>query len=188
MGLDLSVYTNVKLLKSSEDSTEDDGHYHDSSIYLYKNDSVFNQSDDMEDGFYEGDRAEVSRLGWGYSGYNTWRKFLVEFAGYRDIEDIGERYNKIKRSEKIDEVFDTEIISTQLKFAEVCYFTDCEGFIGPKTSAKLYNDFESNLIDYTKKAMKELGVMQGENFVDKYKKLMEHFKIASENNGVVKFC
>ncbi len=182
MGLSLSAAKNLKFIKKQSDISDDEAdEMYNNNIHLYVNDMVFEQSDGMETGFYEGEYiTDLPRLGWSYSGYNQWRKELIEFAGYKDAGDIQIRYDKINRDIKIGNVLNEENKTINLKFAELCYFSDCEGFIGPKTSAKLYKDFENNLEAYKKFARVDW-------YVDSYQNMMKYFKVASENNGVVLF-
>lgn len=192
MGLDLSVVKNLKFLGKEEDfSVEELDKLYDDKIHLFENDNFFIQSEGMQEGFYDGEYdRNVDRIGWSYSGYNAWRKLLIEFAGYEDMDNIVVVFNKINRENKISEVLEDDKLH-ELKFAELCYFSDCEGFISSKTSLKLYKDFISEIDNYTEfiKSHKEIGGSEStvKYYLDKYNNLTEYFRIAGEENGAVIF-
>lgn len=94
-------------------------------------------------------------------------------------------------------------------FLELIHFSDCEGIIGPKTSAKLYKDFEKYRDKFKKESkertrkenedqygdlLKTFGKERLEKFLARenqailiYDDFMSAFETAS-NNGVVLFC
>jgi hypothetical protein len=190
MGLDLSVVKNLKYIGDESDFSEEEmDDLWDNKVHLYNNDMLFRQSDGLKTGFYDGDYVSgIDRVGWSYSGYNAWRSVLAKFIGYNDVNDIGEKYQWIVRDDVIASVLDEKIEREREPFIEMCYFSDCEGFIGPKTSARLYKDFLDNTVKYFK-------YLDDENVPDSikeyykncYTNLIEYFRIASEENGAVLF-
>ena len=65
-----------------------------------------------------------------------------------------------------------------LPFVELIDFSDCDGFIGPKTAAKLAQDFAEHRA--------KIPVGADPRFVEKYNKWAEAFVLAA-GNGAVKF-
>jgi hypothetical protein len=67
--------------------------------------------------------------------------------------------------------------------------SDCEGCIGPKTCAKLADDFEfysEQAASFAETLDEEYGHAEGTYWLGKYKKWAAAFKLAS-GNGVVQF-
>jgi hypothetical protein len=116
----------------------------------------------VEEGVYEYDFCGSFRVG-SYSGYNHWREELAKGGGYPKYAD--------SYAEGAWNHYDNG------PFWELINFSDCEGFIGPKTSLKLFKDFE--------KYEKEFEP-HNEYFKKIYDNFKEAFKVASEN-GVVDF-
>lgn len=189
MGLDLSVVKNLKFIGKKDDYTDEErDDMYDKHIYLYKNDLLFEQSDGMESGFYDGDYcSNLEHVGWSYSGYSQWRNNLIDFIGYTNIDTLDEKLRYVVRDKKIGRVLD-EDSSIQIPFVELCYYSDCEGFIGPKTSAKLYKDFVEKKDEYLKFTANKLGEERANDYYTKrYNDLSEYFRVASEENGAVIF-
>lgn len=162
MGLDIHAYSNLtpvtgyELNEDGELINIETGQYayeeeteNVTSFYVNSNYNDLNRQDAIvADTAYAYDEHMHFRAG-SYFGYNDWRDSLHEMV--KDIEDN--------------------------PFSELIYFSDCEGVLGPKICAKLYQDF----LKYDSKA-KELD----EYFYDRYKCWTEAMKLAS-NNGAVKF-
>lgn len=172
MGLDISVYSNIELVKSLDDlknsgvSPEDIDRHHDDYVYLYVNPSFKKQADGLVTGFYKGNSVTGFRAG-SYSGYSYFRDRLSRLA--LDV-DVGQVWNNIENfSDK--------------PFVDLLNFSDCEGCIGPETSAKLYKDFES-FLPKAKTLPKE---SEYDYFLDVYLDFMNAFLVASTGNGVVSF-
>lgn len=187
MGLDLSVVKNLKFLGKEEDYNDDD--IYNNSIFLYQNDLLFSQSDGLETGFYSGDYDKyVESVGWSYSGYGRWRTFLLNFIGYKDLGEVDSDLPAKIRDVKITKLIEDESIKIDIPFIEMCYFSDCEGFIGSETSKKLYKDFIDNKEKYNDYAKDKLGEgSEYEYYTHRYNNLTEYFRVASENNGAVIF-
>jgi hypothetical protein len=104
----------------------------------------------------EGSRELSFRAG-SYSGYNAWRNELSEFAQGRPAEEVW--------------------ADPQGPFAELIIFSDCLGCIGPKTSAKLLQDFR----EFAARARKEQGLF----FFKLYELWLCAFELASDGGMVV---
>lgn len=193
MGLDLSIVKNIKLYKKESECTDDEiDDLHDSKIHLYNNDSAFGQSDGIETGFYYGEYDHsVEHLSWSYSGYSNWRNHLIDFIGFGNIDNLHEQLMIITRDIKIETVLEDKKEEIDIPFVELCYFSDCEGFIGPKTSKKLYEDFvnkRDEFHEFTKKKAEKEGYNDGGVYYTRsYDRFIEHFRIASEENGAIIF-
>ena len=165
MGLDISYYQNLQF--DSPDSDDDDDKYETGLIHLYMVQGGVDRSDGLQTGWYKGERGGNFRAG-SYSGYNEWRNQL-------SLCMLNLSAEKIWESEPDDGG------SSGRPFVELIHFSDCEGFIGPKTSAKLAADFAANEV----KAQR-YSEAQGEDwFYTKYKDWMAAFQCAS-SNGIVR--
>jgi len=115
MGLDISAYSKIK--------PEENG-----GIYIGRDE--FGTLHDLTDGEYAESSDTIYhefRAG-SYSEYNRWRENLAtSIHGVMPsiIWNSPEKYDG-------------------KEFIEIINFSDCEGFFGPKVSAKLYNDFAKN--------------------------------------------
>lgn len=164
MGLDISALSKIDFTKRYTEDADIDN-----EIYLYPEKWVALQNEGIEEGRYSfsGDHHRF-RAG-SYGGYNYWRKMLAEMVG-KTPEQIWEKPEEHKGT----------------PFFELINFSDCEGFIGPKTSAKLYQDF----VDHDEQAdefSKTMGEEGAWSFKDKYDNWKEAFKVASEGGAVI-FC
>lgn len=169
MGLDVTAYGKVErmgdLPQSQEDELDVDG------ITLVRNHHFLDRCPDLQDGVYkvldEGSTLDF-RAG-SYSGYSYFRNSLCKAVlNVPDwaIWDNRRQYNKSPFYELVD-------------------FSDCEGVIGPRVSAKLYQDFVDNrakFIEYTEKE----SSYSGQALVTTYDLFMAAFKLASEG-GFVSF-
>ena len=158
MGLDISVYKNLKIIDKTKINFDKDEQ--DDYLEIYDQDfkKQLDGSDLIIGEYYDYDYAKEFRAG-SYSGYNYWRNELAKLAGYES------------------DVFVWENVEDGV-FVELINFSDCDGIIGSKISKKLYNDFCE--FDNTA-SLKDGG------FYYIYKEFKEAFKIASENNGCVLF-
>lgn len=169
MGLDISVVINLSRIDPQPtDANEDD------YIYIGKH-NYFEQQADGLTGYYEGEYTKSFRAG-SYSGYNDWREKLCHMALGIEPDVIWENPNDFKGK----------------PFVELINFADCEGTIGPQTSAKLYQDF----LDYDEMASQYTELTSEEEatiglyktwFYDKYKDWTDAFRSASTQNGAVLF-
>lgn len=170
MGLDVSAYSNVK--ECPHAPLDEDGYLVDYDRFQRVNASDFpERADDLQDGSIYGEWTDsMSFRAGSYSGYNSWRNHLAMVAGYPEKSYVTEFYNTTSYCVDCWE-------GQPGPFAELINFSDCEGVIGPKTSAKLLQDF----IDFEEKAAEE-----EEWFYERYQNFKKAFELAAEN-GFVKF-
>lgn len=171
MGLDISVFCDIKKIEP-QPSREyyGDGAYLDQHPYFKK------QADGIESGWYSYESSYGFRAG-SYGGYNQWRESLASLVGLSP-EEIWQSADK----------FDGK------PFVELINFPDCEGVIGPQTSAKLLKDFkdfedkakEVRMYGDTDEEGKPLDEWMLNYFYNKYQEWMKAFELAS-NNGAVSF-
>lgn len=120
MGLDITAYEHVDLVEavSPEGMRARDWAYDDvADVYLSNVDDFVARGDRIVDGIY---RPRGKKLTWpmgSYHAYGYWRDALARLV------------RRPPRSQKPG------------PFAELIWFADNEGFLGPVTSAKLYGDF-----------------------------------------------
>ncbi len=163
MGLDIMVYECVELVKEMtvEECNDSDWDETDGLTYLYH--SWPERTDGMADGIYRfSGKVEGFRAG-SYGGYNAWRNMLSRFGLGMSDEMVW-----IQRA--------------QGPFSELVNFADNEGFIGPKTSAKLAKDFR----DHLSRARGAMVKADDGHWLDKYEEWMSAFELAA-GTGVVKF-
>ena len=132
MGLDISYYVNAKLVPDAE--RDDDGYPTDDSLVLaYVNSDFAEHADDIQhDAIYAYDDSGAFRAG-SYGGYNEWRDALAEMAGYPALAEAP----NASRSVHAAAAWGGHIGP----FHPLINFSDCEGIIGPQTSARLAADF-----------------------------------------------
>lgn len=122
MGLVISAFDGVKLVRAMTVKESNGIETPDGQVYLYQ-DGDRPQSDGMVDGFYTfADKSRRHDVG-PYSSYGFFRDALSRLMLAMSAEDVWSS----KRTEG--------------PFVELINFSDCDGFIGPKTSAKLAVDF-----------------------------------------------
>lgn len=172
MGLDVSAYSQAKKIDchfnaDGEPIDPKTGELID-GVQAFVNPDYPERADEIEDRavYSVGDSAGM-RAG-SYGGYNQWREWLAELAGYEkgSYEQWGKTYDSFAA---------TVWNGATGPFCELINFSDCEGIIGPKTSAKLLKDFEEH-------KDKAGGGYEG----DKYREWMELFRLAA-NGGFVSF-
>jgi len=171
MGLDISYYSDMAFDRPAKDIDCADA-------YLYPNDMAFGQSDGIAAGAYDSDGEHGSFRAGSYGGYNAWRSKLAELIGYAYEEAIAIVDRGVNRNASIGIVLeeaDEDEKPSSFPFAELLYFSDAEGFIGPKTSAKLAGDFA----EWEEKAKEDPG------FFSKYSEWKEAFDTASRGGCVV---
>lgn len=130
----------------------------------------YDRSDGLARGVYAYEDCDGFRAG-SYSGYNRWREQLAELAGWA----LGSyrQYDKDWPSHAAS-AWDSE----SGPFWELICFSDCEGTIGAKTSAKLAADFAEH--------QSKADAHEDERFRDLYAKWREAFESAA-NAGAVLF-
>ena len=157
MGLDISAYSKCQYVGPFNEGVELEGN----SIYVRADDKM-NRLDGKLKGQYCFDGESVRFLAGSYSGYNIWRNQLC-------CAVLG--------------VFDKVVWAspeTYMKspFFEIINFSDCEGGIGPETSAKLANDFKEN-------REKVFTKIQEKYFQEKYDAWTKAFELAADNGFVI---
>ncbi len=167
MGLDITAYAKVTLVRAIdlEDYNKDEGARTLANggghCYLFENCDDRPQSDGMPAGIY----ATSGFFGFdagSYGGYNAWRDQLAQM-----MLDMMAR-----------QVWEADKGSLAGRpFVELIDFSDCEGFIGPKTCAKLSADFAKN---------QDKANKSDRRFRDMYANWHKAFAIASEG-GAVRF-
>ena len=127
MGLDITAASKLELIP---DAPADLDGFHVGS----NPDEFADRADGLKPGFYRCGKTLNFRAG-SYSGYNAWRELLAKLAGYPERVHL----SGYKPPEKLHAAGAWE--ATEGPFWELINFSDCEGTIGPKTSAKLAQDF-----------------------------------------------
>lgn len=156
MGLDISYYRDCKRLR---DVPEDGEYDYDAETSVYVNPAFVAQADGLTDGIYSTGDGDGFRAG-SYSGYNAWRQWLAGLCGTKAQEAFEGRYTG--------------------PMSELINFSDCEGLIGPVTSAKLAKDFAA-LADHVDR-ISAAGDWYGEQF----RKWRTAFETA-QHGGFVQF-
>ena len=179
MGLDISYASKINFEKRREPDFEE---MHQNSVFLYPNDSLLDQSEGIKNGEYISEGIQGSFRAGSYSGYGSWRRILAEMIGW-EIEDLWRSVETlVQRNENLNDVLnENDRFSVDIPFVELLHFSDCEGFIGPKTSAKLHSDF----LEWDENAKNFDS--QNSYFYEKYQEWTEAFKVASDG-GCVIFC
>ena len=180
MGLDISYASKINFEKRREPDFEE---MHQNSVFLYPNDSLLDQSEGIKNGEYISEGIQGSFRAGSYSGYSNWRRTLSKMIGW-EIEDLWLHVGTlVQRNENLNDVLnESDELKVDIPFVELLNFSDCEGFIGPKTSAKLHADF----LEWDEKA-KVSDPFKGGYFYETYKEWTEAFKVASDG-GCVIFC
>lgn len=167
MGLDISYYSNAKLLQEGEYDLETDSRLHEENptraVDYVRPHDAFPGSCDMKPGFYAAAHEGGFRAG-SYSGYNRFREVLCQSV-------VG-----VKPSI----VWDNPKNFENAPFFWLINFSDCEGSISGKAARKLAKDFA----EHREVFMSAPGAV---DWADVYDKFAEAFKVAAENNGYVDF-
>lgn len=186
MGLDITAHSNLRFSDDQDEENYD--------LIRIWNNSHFPDHCELEQGNWE-ETSETNshsfRAG-SYSGYGQFRKILAMCTlGATSVD-----------------VWANEEEYVNKPFFELINFSDCEGCIGPRVSAELYQDFVDNRerfirnlkqeIDFTKETENplalepefildlELSDMDIEYYIEKYDDFLLAFELAKEN-GVVQF-
>lgn len=129
MGLDISAFSFIKFEREYDESYD-----YTKWTSLRPNPHFPEQTDGLVEGNYSFQNRFNFRAG-SYSGYNYFRDQLCQSAHGITANEFFEKADEYKGK----------------PFAELINFSDCEGFIGSITSAKLLKDFvehESAFKDY----------------------------------------
>jgi hypothetical protein len=175
MGLGVTAYKRIKKVDCVFDEDGDPidpttREYVDYDARAYVNPDYPARADNIEHmGIYSAEASAHVDCG-AYSRYNRWRDELAKLAGWPlgSYEQYGRSWPSHAAS-----AWD----ATEGPFWELISFSDCEGIIGPITSAKLAKDFA----EYAERA-KEVGGY----FYDQYRQWRAAFEMAADN-GMVRF-
>lgn len=161
MGLDVSVFKNIKRTENEEDYRFTAFVIDDNWKYKIKN---------LKDGKdYKGDRAEGD-VSYSYRTHNLFREMLLKIIGREDL---------LLKDGTIDWVrLEPE---NKIPFYELINFADNEGCLDFEISAILYNDFEK----WKDEAVKHLE--DNNYFMGKYLDWLNVFKNGKEADSVVVF-
>lgn len=159
MGLDITAYRQLKPAPDGV-AVDDSGYPDDYKTYVLIRASTLEYSEEHFPGRSEGvipglfafDEALPFRAG-SYGGYNMWRAQLAELGG-------------ITKEGGLDE---------GKPFAELVWFSDCEGIIGPIVGAKLLKDFQDHLPQ---------AEARGGYFLESYKNWLKAFELAADGGAV----
>ena len=177
MGLDITAYEKVSLIRAmsvreyNEDEQAQEEVGRDERKTLLCQDSERPQSDGMPDGIYATSGKSAGFRAGSYGGYNQWRNTLSQMM-------LGKSAEAVWRMCALPVTATKREAGKPLPFVELINFSDCDGFIGPKTSAKLAKDFAEN--------RSRIPVDTDRWFVDKYEQWARAFALAA-NGGVVDF-
>ena len=172
MGLDITAYSKARKIDCLFDKDGDpvDPETHEPiDDYVQVSVSFPERADGLEDGaVYTTEDCFAFRAG-GYIVYNVWRDQLAELAGYPEDPTAAETEQR----------HCTACWNGQTgPFSELINFSDCEGVIGPQTSAKLAADFEQ--------FQASADAHPDANFREKYTSFRKAFDLASDG-GLVDF-
>jgi hypothetical protein len=100
-----------------------------------------------------------------YSGYNLWRRLLCRFAHGVEPEEVWQNPRRYKGK----------------LFVELIDFTDCDGRIGAKVSAKLAQDFR----DHAKRAKDYATTIEDGGYLwEVYQEFTKAFALAGEDGAL----
>lgn len=175
MGLDITAYRDIEKIDCVFDG---DGEPINPSsreplntdyFQIYVNPDFSERADGLDHKAVYKYAEEMDFRAGSYSGYNHWREQLAELAGWPKVET--ERWGqKLLRHDAA--TYDAK----GGPFWELIRFSDCEGTIGPKTSAKLAKDFA----DHQGKADAHPDIY----FRNVYNNFRAGFEMAAQNGAV----
>lgn len=178
MGLDVTAWERVERVDHEGDEPPEPGGYDD---HAHLSGDFRERGDDLEPGWYRtgGERHDF-RAG-SYSGYNWWRAELGALVGTRP-EEVWEAAKVAHREtgaslEAVPERY------RDLPFVELLDFTDCDGYVGPRTSAALAADFA----EWAERAEARAGtIANGDYWIETYREFRRAFEVAARG-GAVRF-
>lgn len=172
MGLDITYYRKMKEANGNE-AFDETGElkWEEDWFQVYANPDFPGREDGLNDRHaYKAEDYFGFHAG-GYGGYNRWREQLAELSGWpkTTYEKYGKEWPSFAAS-----AWD----AMSGPFWELICFSDCEGVIGPVTSAKLAKDFA----EFQSKADQH----EDERFRNQYNEWRKAFEVASDD-GAVRF-
>lgn len=180
MGVDIVALTNIRKVDALFDECGDPVNPvtrepYDNAWRLYHAPSYSDRADGIEDGkVYEYD-ASVHHASLSYGAYNIWRDHIARLAGWPkgSYEQYGRNWDSYAAS-----AWD----ATEGPLWELINFSDCEGVIGPKTSAKIAADLRA--LTVTEESFE--GAVWAPHFVKFYNEMVKIFEAAA-GNGCVRY-
>lgn len=180
MGLDVSAYREIAKLDAlfdwdGEPVNPTTREPFEDYLRIYVSSDFPDQADDLEDKAVYSYKESGRFWSGSYGKYNQWREQLAKLANYAPVwyESI-EGYKPSGSLSHQAGAFEVDSGA----FYELICFTDCDGIIGAKTSAKLAKDFA----EWDEKAK----ALNDEYFYAKYEQWRKCFEMAA-NNGAVSF-
>lgn len=170
MGLDITAYRNLTEIPCALDRDGYPIDEPDNAVQLRADTSFKERADSIKDNAVYRYEKKMGFKAGSYSGYNQWREELSRFAGY-----AAEPSTSTLRSGAIRHDAGAWRAESG-PFWELINMSDCEGVIGPVTSAKLAKDFA----DYQDRA----DSFSDDYWRDKYAAWREAFEMASQNGAV----
>ena len=175
MGLDISAYRQLKLLKTRE--TEDGyvvdvttGERLENYCYVFIEEGFEDRAEDLVNRAYYAYGDSMGFRAGGYSGYSDWRETLARIAGYPQVQYSGFRGVELRHDAAAWN-------ATHGPFWELINFSDCEGTLGAAVAAKLVRDFQ---------AYRPQAEAEGGSFLEKYLRWEQAFVMAADG-GAVRF-
>ncbi len=155
MGLDIYALRNPQSVKA--EATADDDWDNGTRI---SNDAPFvGHADGLPEGFYSGEM--VRHRGWSYGGYNRLREIICRAAFGVEPKEFWREPHRYSQGDHGGLV-------------PLVFFSDCEGAIGPRTSAKIADALER---------LGPIGDPDGDSWDDGRIALIGCFRDAAEHNG-----
>ena len=169
MGLDITAYRGLKRIALENESEDDD-------VQLYINPEFREQADEIDTGAHYTAGDSFGFSAGSYILYGYWREMLAKLAAYvpATADDARDDYERrwIDRMPYSMGAWSYD----NGPFVELICFSDCEGVIGPVTSAKLAKDFA----DFQANADEHPDA----NFRRKYAEWRKAFEMAADNGAV----
>lgn len=170
MGLDITGYAGLEKTDQRFDPQEQDFDY-TKYVSFYKESGRLDRAEEIDTTVLYSFQKRVNFTAGSYGGYNEWRNELAKMVGNTSARAVWEDPQPGPFMELID-------------------FSDCEGTIGTRISAKLAKDFLDNkdkAQEWAVKLAKRLhNPDEGNWFLTKYDQWYGAFKLASDR-GAVKF-
>lgn len=179
MGLDITAYSKLEMVDVVYDAdgdpidpvTREPLGYPDTDLArVYVNPDFPERADGLARGYYLYGETLGFRAG-SYSYYSRWREELAGLAGYPESPGEGLLASRHPRSSGVWQS------DGGGPFWELINFSDCEGAIGPETSAKLAKDFA----DFRERLSRE-AVSFG--FTEGYDNFEQAFRLAADGGAV----
>lgn len=171
MGLDITAYEGIGFAPPGH-GIDEDGRPDSAAGYdgAFINPHYPSRADDLPNPCVFADCRDQRHFRIGsYSGYGRWRESLAELAGYPAVKSS----HGLSHSEGA-------WAAAGGPFHELIDFSDCEGTIGPRASAKLSADFA----DWRERAQAFAAARQNGRFLEVYEQFAQAFAMAAEGGAV----